>query len=213
MIEIIKYIILILIILLILFIIFYWKTNIYKNQKTITFFSSLSAIAVMFTVLAITIQSFAYIETLNANNTTAYNNLSHEFFVETFNMFLSNPDMKYFYEDLLGIKHINENTQNRNIIKEQQMSMLILNRSIPVMFYIINNNFDNYRTNSLVSRFNHVMYTFFKSKIFRQSWYTYEEKLAGDPPRIYFKKEFNIKSTHWNDASLEPEYNPTFTYA
>jgi hypothetical protein len=212
MIEIIKYILLILILLFILFILFYWKTSIYKNEKFKTFFSSLSAIAVIFTVLAITIQSFSYIETLNANNTTAYNNLSSDFFVEVFNMFLSNPDMKYFYEDLLDIKNIDENTKNRNVIKEQQMTMLIFHRSIPVMFYIINNNFDNYRTNSLVSRFNHVMYTFFKSKIFRQYWYVYEEKLAGDPPRIYFKKEFNIKSTHWNDPSLEPEYNPTYKY-
>jgi hypothetical protein len=127
-------------------------------------------------------------------------------------MFLENEDMKYFYNDLLDIKHIDENTSNRNITKEHQMAMLIFHRSIPIIYYIINNNYDNIKTRGLISRYNHVMHTFFKSKVFRNYWKDYEIRLAGDPPRVYFKKEFNLNSNYWNDPSLEPEYNPTYTF-
>ena len=198
-----------LIALFIMFGIIYWRTNIYKNEKFKVFFSSLSAIAIVFSIVAITIQSFAYVETLNANNTNSYNDLTEMFFVQTFKMFLDNPDMNYFYEDLMDIKHIDEHTQHRNYIKEEEMAMLIFSRSISIIYYIINNNYDNYRTLNLVTRFNHVMTTFFRSKSFQKYWEIYEEKLAGDPPRIYFKKEFNIKSTHWAIPSNEPEFNPT----
>ena len=198
-----------LVILLIMFVILYWRSNIYKNEKFKVFFSSLSAIAIVFSIVAITIHSFAYVETLNANNTNSYNTLTEMFFVQTFKMFLDNPDMNYFYEDLMDIKHIDEYTQHRNYIKEQEMAVLIFSRSISIIYYIINNNYDNYRTLNLVTRFNHVMSTFFRSKTFQKYWEIYEEKLAGDPPRIYFKKEFNIKSTHWAIPSNEPEFNPT----
>jgi hypothetical protein len=204
--------IIILIICIIIFVIFYWNSNIYKQQKFRIFFTILSAVAVVFSVLAITIQTFSFSETLSANNTNSYNQLSDLFFGETFRMFLENEDMKYFYNDLLDIKHIDENTSNRNITKEHQMAMLIFHRSIPIIYYIINNNYDNIKTRGLISRYNHVMHTFFKSKVFRNYWKDYEIRLAGDPPRVYFKKEFNLNSNYWNDPSLEPEYNPTYTF-
>lgn len=203
------YIIIFIIITIFILGITYWKSNLYRNQKFKVFFSSISAIAIIFSVLAITIQAFSYIETINLNNTTSYNRLTETFFIGIFQMFLYNKDMQYFYDDLMGIKHIDENTQHRNYIKENQMSMLIFSRSIPIIYYIQSNNYDYEKTFQLVSRFNHVMHTFFQSKIFQKYWYIYEEKLAGDPPRIYFKREFNIKSKHWADPSKEPEFKPT----
>jgi hypothetical protein len=120
--------------------------------------------------------------------------------------------MNYFYQDILDIKHINKNDINRNVIKEQQISFIILNKSIPIIYYIIENHYDSYKTIGLATRFNHTFHTFFKSDTFKEYWKEYEEKVAGDPPRIYFKKEFNIKSTHWVDPSLEPEYEPSHNF-
>lgn len=193
---------------------YYWKSDMYKKLKFRTFFTLLSALAVLFSILAIIIQTFNYIETTNVNDTQSYNDLAEIFYNGTFKMFLDSPDMNYYFYDLLDEKHIDTYSPNRNLVKEYQMSMLIFGRCVPLIFYInINKNkLNGVKKGVIIGRFNHVLHTFFKSKTFREYWEKYDRNLAGDPIRIYFKREFNIKSKYWFDPTLEPEYNPSFTY-
>jgi hypothetical protein len=168
----------------------YWNSDYYKNDKFKVFLTLLSAIAVIFGILAIVIQGLNYNDTVKQRDSESFANLTKDFIHAILELFIKNQDMKYYYNDLLGIRHITKDTK-RHYEKEHQISMLIFSKLASIVYYIEVNKFD-YKTQGLISRTNNILNTFFKSKVFTNYWLEYKEKLSGEPIRIYIKKFYNL---------------------
>jgi hypothetical protein len=171
----------------------YWSGDYYKYDKFRVFLTLLSAIAVIFGILAIVIQGLNYNDTVKQRDSESFANLTKQFIHETLLLFIQNPDMEYYYNDLLGIRHITKNTK-RNMGKEHKISMLIYAKLASIVYYVQVNEY-NLSTKGIISRTNNILNTYFKSKVFKGYWHDYDVKLAGDPIRIYLKKHFNMSSS------------------
>lgn len=178
------------IISIIILITLYWKNDYYKNDQFKVFLTLLSAIAVIFGIIALIIQGLNYYDTVKQRDSNSFHSLTKEFIQDLLQWFIENPNMNYYYNDLMNIKHISKGT-TRNYTKEHQISMLIYAKLASIAYYVELNKYGDL-TKGLVSRTNHIMNTFLKSKVFRGYWKHYDKLLAGEPIRIYMKKYFNI---------------------
>ncbi len=170
----------------------YWKGDYYKDDKFRVFLTLLSAVAVIFGIIALIIQGLNYSDTVKQRDSESFNSLTKEFVHDTLKWFTMNPDMNYYYQDLMDIKHIDKNTK-RNLLKEHQISMLIYAKLASIAYYVQVNKY-NELTKGIISRVNNILDTYFKSKTFKNYWNDYDVLLAGDPIRIYLKKNFNLDS-------------------
>ena len=170
----------------------FWYSNYYKNIKFQVFLRFLSAIAIIFAILAIVIQGLNFEESLKERNTNFFSNLTKSFIHDILELFMKYPEMNYYYNDLMGYKRINLNT-NRNLTQENQISMLIYAKLASIAYFVEIYG-ENDLTNGIISRTNNIMKTFLESPTFKSYWEEYDKKLAGNPVRKYLKKYFNIDS-------------------
>ena len=177
---------------ILILIILYWKSDYYKDDKFKVFLTLLSAVAVIFGIVALIIQGLNYYDTVKQRDTQSFSTLTKEFIHDLLKWFIDNPDMNYYYNDLMGIRYITKNTK-RDLVKEHKISMLIYAKLASIAYYVQVNEY-NELTKGIISRTNNIMETFLKSKVFRGYWEDYDKLLAGDPIRKYLKKYFNLDS-------------------
>lgn len=178
------------ILITLVFLYIYWIGDFYKYDKFRVFLTLLSAIAVIFGILAIVIQGLNYSDTVKQRDAESFDNLSKEFIQDILQLFINNPDMIYYYNDLFGLKKITKDTK-RNLIKEHQISMLIFAKLASITYYIETYGFISI-TKGLISRTNHILDTFFKSQTFKGYWKEYKDKLAGQNIKDYVEKYYKL---------------------
>lgn len=178
--------------IIIAFSIFFYFSRIHQSQKFNVYLQYLIASTIFFTVFALIFQTKSQKEQTVANGINFFTNLIKDFLDENINKFIAHPEMNYYYNQLLGLK--NYGSYKRNKVLENQLSMLIFSRSASVLYYIMLNRrqkINEQMNKDLEGRFLNILDSFFQSPIFRENWYVYNKKLAGDPIRIYFKKHFS----------------------
>jgi hypothetical protein len=177
--------------LVIISIMHFWSSNYYKNNKFKTFLTFVTTITSILFSTAIIIQVFNFNHTKDNEEIIKYNETSKILLDDTIHLFIEHPEMNYYYNDLLGIKKIDQNTK-RNLVLENQISMLIFAR-IAKFAMVVNESDDEEITKKLNIWMGHVIETFMKSDTFRNYWINeYKPKLSGPAARIYMKKYFNL---------------------
>lgn len=169
----------------------FWAGHYYRNNKFKTFLTLVTTITSILFSSAIIIQVFNYNHQRSAEEIEKYSELSKIFLDDTITLFIENPEMNYYYEDLLGIKMIDQNTK-RNIILENQISMLIFSRLAKFAVFIQQAD-DPEITKKIDNWLGHIARTFMKSDTLKNYWINeYKPKLSGPASRQYMKDNFNL---------------------
>ena len=168
----------------------FWRGHYYKNNKFKIFLTLITTITSIMFSAAIILQVYNY----NHQQTTAqndhYNSLSKIFLDDTIELFIQHPEMNYYYEDLMGIKAIDNNTK-RNIVLEEQISMLIFSRLAKFAIFIQNS--DPQTSSKIEKWMGHVTHTFMKSPTLRYYWiHQYKPNLSGPASIKYMKDNYNL---------------------
>ena len=183
-----------LILVLLFFTIFIHKFNItrFTTKEKENFEYVIKLIKYLFGILfasAVLIQVLNFTRQEKHDIVESYSILSKDFLDETIRIFIKNPDMKYFFMDLMGLEYISENT-NRDIEKEIELSMLIFSRFAKIAV------FEEHTYSEIARKWIHEFLgksfnTFMRSPTFRGYWPIYKEKLAGpalmDYVHFYYK--------------------------
>ena len=172
--------------------VFYYASTLHKSKKFNVYLKFLAASAIIFTVFALFFQIRVDREQTVANGIQFFTDLIKDFLDENIKLFIENPEIDYYFKQLMGLSE--EMPKKRNKLLETQISMLIFSRSASVLYYIQLNERKGVNKDiniDLESRFLNILNSFFQSSIFRENWYIYNKKLAGNPIRIYFKKYFS----------------------
>jgi hypothetical protein len=169
----------------------YWFGNYYNKSKFKVFLPFISTVTSILFSTAIIIQVINYNSQKAQAEIDHYNSLSKIFLDDTIELFIQHPEMNYYYNDLMGIKLIDNNTK-RNILLENQISMLIFSRL--AKFAIFVQTTDDHDTSSKIQNWmGHVAKTFMKSPTLRNYWINeYKPKLAGPASKQYMKDNFNL---------------------
>ena len=179
------------IILFILTILHFWKGNYYRNNK----FKILLTLITTFT--SIMFSSAVIVQVLNYNNQKAneeidrYNSLSKVFLDDILDTFMKNPEMNYYYNELVGVNTIDKNTK-RNYVLENQISMLIFSKLAKFAIFAQETH-DKDISKKIENWMGHVAETFMKSPTLKYYWINeYKPKLSGPASRTYMEKHFNL---------------------
>ena len=161
----------------------------HENFKIIL--TIISTIASVVFGSAVVIQVVNYANQKKMEEVEYYSKLSKEFFDDLLLIFLNNPDMNYYYEDLFQIKKIDSETR-RNLVKEHIISMLIFSKCAKFAIYI-------YGTSNETSKIKvekwlgHIFDTMMKSEILRQYWIEqYKPNLSGPATQRYMAENYNL---------------------
>lgn len=169
----------------------FWTGEYYKRQKFKVFLTVLSTITSLVFSTAVIIQVINFNHQSINEEIEKYDAFSKLFIDDNQQMFVDHPNMNYFYEDLHGIKPIDEHTV-RNIDLERQMSVLIFGRVAKTAMYIQTST-DEELARKLAEYLKRVMDTYMKSPTLRY-YYTnfYKPKLAGPAGRKYIKDNYQL---------------------
>ncbi len=179
------------IILFIITILHFWKGNYYRNNK----FKILLTVITTFT--SIMFSSAIIVQVLNYHNQKTneeidrYNSLSKVFLDDILDIFMKHPEMNYYYNELVGLKTIDENIK-RNYILENQISMLIFSKLAKFAIFVQDTP-DKDTSKKIGNWMGHVSDTFMKSPTLRYYWINeYKPKLSGPASRAYMEKHFKL---------------------
>lgn len=177
--------------LFIIIIYHFWKGSYYRNNK----FKILLTVITTFTSLMFS--SAVIVQVLNYNNQKAneeidrYNSLSKVFLDDILDIFMKNPEMNYYYNELIGVKMIDNNTK-RNYVLENQISMLIFSKLAKFAIFAQETH-DKDISKKIENWMGHVADTFMKSPTLKHYWINeYKPKLSGPASRAYMEKNFNL---------------------
>lgn len=170
----------------------YWKSSIHKNHKFVIYLRILMAVSVLITAYAIYLQISYYQYDSHNSEITFFTNLMKNFLDDNIKIFIKYPHMNYYYAELMGFRY--NQRYKRDYMVENQISNIIFSRLASVAYYIETSSDYSSKEDltELQSRFDAVIGTFLKSKIFRDNWKIYKEKLSGPPIRRYMENNFGI---------------------
>lgn len=191
------YFIVIFVILMIIFIIYnFWSnfvsiSNNLEREKFKTILTIISTIASLTFGSAVVFQVISFNNQKKIDQIDNYTKLSKEVLDEILQVFIYNPDMQYYYNDLIGIQKIGPYTK-RNLIKEHQISMFIFSKFAKYAIY--EQQATNKESREKVKAWmGHVLNTFLKSDVFRSYWINeYKPKLTGPAMNNYMEKYYNV---------------------
>jgi hypothetical protein len=191
------YFVLFVVLSIITFIIYQFWSNVILVKNKISQENFKIILAIISTIASVVFGSAVVLQVLNFANQKKmeeieyYSKLSKEFFDELLLIFLKNPDMNYYYEDLFQIKKIDSETR-RNYIKEHMISMLIFSKCAKYAIYIYGTS--NQESKQKVQKWlGHIFDTMMKSEILRQYWIDeYKPKLSGPATRQYMAEHYNL---------------------
>lgn len=179
------------IILFIIVISHFWFGSYYKNLKFKTLLTVITTFTSIMFSLAIIVQVLNY-NTQRANEEIDhYNDLSKIFLDDILELFMSHPEMNYYYIDLVGIKLIDENTK-RNYILEHQISMLIFSKLAKFAIFAQQTS-DKEVSQKIENWMGHVADTFMKSPTLKKYWIDhYKPNLSGPASRRYMDENYKL---------------------
>lgn len=169
----------------------HWTTSIYTNKQYLSFISLIQASTGVILAFAITLQVLNYRISYANEIKNNYNELSKIFFDDILLLFMNNSDMTYYYNDLTGIKKIDENTK-RNIAKEHTISMLIFSKMAKFAI-TIDETHNSDAAQKVHLWLGHIYDTYMKSPTFRYYWiHEYKPKFSGPASRKYMMKYYGL---------------------
>jgi len=140
--------------------------------------------------IAIICQLINYTREQSSERIAGYEEQSKLFLDDILQIFIEHPEINYYYEELLGIKKIDANTE-RNLVLEHEITMLIFAKLAKWSMYI--NESDQEESHNSKIWLDHIMDTYMKSKIFKKYWINeYKPKLTGPAARKYMLERYNI---------------------
>jgi hypothetical protein len=150
------------------------------------------AVGVLITAYAIYLQINYHKGDTHNGEITFFTNLMRNFLDDNIKIFIKYPHMNYYYAELMGFKY--KQPYKRDYMAENQISNIIFSRLASVAYYIETSTDYSSKEDlsELQSRFDAVIGTFLQSKIFRDNWNIYKEKLSGPPIRRYMENNFGI---------------------
>jgi hypothetical protein len=191
MLESVRITIIVSIIILVFVLYHFWTGNYYRNNK----FKILLTLITTFT--SIMFSSAVIVQVLNYNNQKAneeidrYNSLSKVFLDDILDIFMKHPEMNYYYNELVGLQTIDNNTK-RNYVLENQISMLIFSKLAKFAIFAQETH-DKDISKKIENWMGHVADTFMKSPTLKYYWINeYKPKLSGPASRTYMEKHFNL---------------------
>lgn len=169
----------------------YWSHKYYKTAQFQTFGPYINGMAATLICFGIIFQVVQWEESEILHRVDGLSQLTVEFLQPIIEIFIDHPEMNYFYNDLLGIKHINKHTR-RKINLENQISMLIFSKLIVPAMYV-DPQYDLDHTNYTRVALKKTMDTFTKSKVFVSYWTNiFKPKFAGEVTLNYMKNNYGL---------------------
>ena len=197
MLDFVPYIVLLIVLTIITFIVYQFWSNVILMKNKISHENFKIILTIISTIASVVFGSAVVLQVLNFANQRKmeeveyYSKLSKEFFDELVLIFIANPDMNYYYEDLFQIKKIDSETR-RNYVKEHMISMLIFSKCAKYAIYIYGTS--NQESKEKVKKWlGHIFDTMMKSEILRQYWIDeYKPKLSGPATQQYMAEHYNL---------------------
>lgn len=169
----------------------YWSNNYYKSAKFQTFGPYINGMAATLICFGIIFQVVQWEQSEILHRVDGISQLTVEFLQPIIEIFIDHPEMNYYYNDLLGIKHINKHTK-RNILLENQISMLIFAKLIVPAMYV-DPIYDLDHTGHTRAALKKTMDTFIKSTVFVSYWTNiFKPKFAGEVTLNYMKENYGL---------------------
>jgi len=172
--------------------ILYWKSSLASNEKFKSLISIWVSTSLFISMYSVYLQTNSYHEAQMQLETNNFNNLFNNFFDSIIQLFISNPPLNYYYNELFtGVIKYQES--DRNIVLEEEISTIIFSKMENVINFI-----DLYSTtnpNIVVQteqKLLKILKIFFKSKIFIANWNLYKDKFATDWTIQYINMKFNL---------------------
>lgn len=169
----------------------YWKSSIHTNEKVKMLISIWVSTSLFISFYSAYLQTNNYRESqlqLELNN---FNNLFNTFFDGIVELFIHNPSVNYYYNELFtNVSKYQES--ERDIILEKKISVLIFSNMENVINFV-----DLYSNNKVVvgqteEKLLKILSVFFKSKIFLENWNVYKDLFANDWTIQYINMKFNL---------------------
>ena len=181
MLTIIEIIFLSAIILILIIITHYTYGDYYKYEKFKIFLTLVATLTGLVFSTAVVIQVYQYKVNQNNEIIDHYNGLSKEFLDYVIELFISHPEMNYYYQELVGIKLI-----------DNQISILIFSKM--AKFAIFEQQTGNAEISSKIKNWmGHVMGTFIKSPTLKHYWTdVYNPLFSGPASKLYMKTNYNL---------------------
>ena len=179
--------------LFILFIITYhfWNNTYYKEEKFLAFVPYMVMIGTVVLALAFSFQIINYHQAQLEDEIKNYSQLSTIILDDILKLFIEKPEMNYYYEDLMGIKKIDNKTV-RNTILENEITMLIFSKLAKFTIYHQETHNKEY-AKKIYNWMTHITDTFMKSEVFRNYWINeYKPKLSGPSTQAFMKERYNL---------------------
>lgn len=169
----------------------YWNHKYYKSVKFQTFGPYINGIAATFICFGIIFQVAAYFQQRIEDKITVYTNLNESFLQPIFDLFIQNPEMNYYYNDLFGIEKMNPNVK-RNQTLELQISMIIFSKiAVPAVYIELSQDKDmvSLSQKGLVK----ILKTFMKCQLFVHYYVTYfKPNIAGPVVVEFMEQNFHV---------------------
>lgn len=176
---------------MILFSLIYWQSNLHANRKFTVYIKVLIAIL---TIYAIFIAFQFHNDEVINHEITSYDKLSSSFYDDVVELFIKHPEMNYYYKELMNLPMHNNTHVKRNILLENKISMLIFSKLSNIVQYIIKSKSETTvnTLNLLECKTLNILNIYFKSKIFRDNWKIYKERIACDVFKQFIQEKYNL---------------------
>ena len=168
---------------------------IYRNHgwhKNLALHRYLKQASAVFTILfssAVVLQVLNYNRERQTTLVKQYQDLAKEFYNDTLQIFINNPEMGYYFEHLFNNVPISPNVV-RHPTREKEITYLILSRLGTVMSY--EQIMDPQSRDFLNKWIKQIVSNFVKSPIFLQYLKEYQQHFGGYLSAEFIKKNFNI---------------------
>jgi len=176
---------------IILLSVFYWRSNLHTSVKFTVYIKVLIAIL---TLYAIFIAFQFHNDQVIQDETVSFEKLSSSFYDDVVELFIKHPEMNYYYKELMNLPTHNNRPVKRNILLENKISMLIFSKLSNIVQYTIKSESESTvnTLNLLECKTLNILNIYFKSKIFRDNWKIYKERIACDAFKEFIQDKYNL---------------------
>jgi len=171
--------------------ILYWRSTLSSNEKFKSLLSIWVSTSLFISLYSVYLQTNGYRESQIQIETNSFNSLFNSFFDSVVQLFISNTQMNYYYNELFtGISNYKDS--DRNLVLEHEVSVIIFSKMENIINFVdifsINPNIVGQTEQKLLK----ILKVFFKSKIFLENWKIYKNSFATDWTIQYIDAKFNL---------------------
>lgn len=176
-------------VILILLFFIYRNEGLHKNKAMHIYLMQASAVFSIIFYAAVFLQVLSYNRDQEIQTVKEYEDIAKEFFNDTINIFIENPDLGYYFEHLFNDTPISPDTI-RHLRREREITYLILSKLGTIVSY---EDIMAPKSKALLDEWiTKIMSNFVKSPIFVQYWEDYKNTFGGYLSSKFMKKHFNL---------------------